>query len=176
MFNLFKKSNNKKVISTETMSIPEYSAAIRPKVIEAWNDPYVAERITTKTIFDEGAKLKDGLTFEELKECDARMTRAIAVGNEFTKRFNDGVDDVIKNGDTEEIKRFCSATTIVNIIKQINQELPVKYPENDTRDAESITKGVNAAIKIMTNLYNVNIEAQVLMVKMKGLHMRGFTE
>ena len=175
MFNLFKKSNKKKVISTETMSIEEYSAAIKPKVIEAWNDPYVAERITTKTIFDEGARLKDGLTFEELKECDARMTRAISIGNEFSTRFYNGIEAIVENkASDEEITKFCSATTIVNIIKQINQELPVKYPENDTRDAESITSGVNAVIKIMTNLYNVNVEAQVLMVKMKGLHMYGF--
>ena len=171
---LFDK-NKKKTISTMYMTVPEYVTAIREKVYEAWNDAYVAERINTKTIFDEGAKIKNGLSFEELRECDARLTRAITLGNEFRRVFETRYEEIIKaNVSEQQRKNFFCATNIVNIISEINEKLQVTYPKEDSRDAQSMEKGINVQLKLMKNIYTVNIDATVSLMKIRGIDMDGF--
>lgn len=172
--NLFSKNKNK-TISTMHMTIPEYVSAISKKVYDAWNDAYVAERINTKTIFDEGAKINNGLSFEELRECDARLTRAISLGNEFRRVFKEQCEQILNaNASETERRAFFCATNIVNMISEINAKLPVTYPKEDSRDALNMEKGINVQLKIMKNIYTVNIDSTISLLKMRGIHMDGF--
>ena len=173
-WNILGKNKNK-TISTMHMTVPEYVSAISKKVYDAWNDAYVAERINTKTIFDEGAKINSGLSFEELRECDARLTRAITLGNEFRRIFDDRYEEIMKaDVSKQQRKFFFCATNIVNIISEINDRLEVTYPKDDTRDAQSLEKAVNVQLKIMKNVYTVNIDSTISLLKIRGIHMDGF--
>lgn len=173
--NFGKNNKNKKNISTDTMSVPEYVVAIKDGMYAAWNDNYVAERITTKTIFDSNAKVKSGLSFDELKEMDARLTRAVEIGNKFRARFEAEYDVIVSNDipDSAE-KDFFSATHMADIIKELNAELPVVYPANDTRSKENLEKGVNNMMRILQNVYTVTIDSTVSVVKLHGYTMYGF--
>ena len=165
MFNLFKKSK-KQNISTETMSIDEYVAAIKPKVAEALADPYILERLDGKHILDEKAKFKKGLSFDELRECSNRLSRILTICGKFREHFEIGLDALDKRTmSAEEETKFLTATNIVEIIEKANSETPMKYDENDTRDAETMAKGNDIMLGAVQKMFNVALEAEVLFIK-----------
>lgn len=179
----------KKKISSKTMTVEEYIAAVCGPIRESWVDPVLLEKtgLSIEDLFKDNVKIKKAMSGTDIQECTDRVVRmiydSVDVVSKFheeekpyhedsrEKRMNAAVTGVgsISNYDSD----FYHADTILRIMKEIRSKSPEIETKELSIDGKDILWTLEDKIKMLKKHENIMyhgiiVFAHVSMAEMKG--------
>lgn len=170
MLKLFKKKDVNRTSNNVTQgTIPqdEFIKLVEPVVDTCLNDEFVSSRVTTDSIFNEKAVIKDSISIEEARECSARITRIIRAIDVVSELFAKEEKKLVNSESFTEMDvcKLYDESMIKKMFTDAMNSIDIEFLDNEDKPLNEWKESINGKLRMMNGLKNITIKTLHLAVR-----------